>query len=351
MIQPLSRDEVWAVVAGKGCARRIPVLLHQWTYPGAFGERQAEVQSILDRFPQDAQVMAYRAPDLYEAPPDDPEYRWMDCDKPVESGGDHGIDEQAAIRDWNQLDGVLAHFPKPDYPGLFPNRPSPDGRYRIAHWWYGLFERHWSLRGMTNTLMDFYTNPDEVHRLYRAYTDFFLRFTERAREELKADAIYWTDDLGTQNDLFFSPEVFDTFYRPYYTEIIEKAHSLGMQAWLHTCGNIGKILPRFIEMGLDVIHPIQKYAMDEVSVAREFGGRISFWAGFDVQRIIPYGTPDDVRREVRHLMDAYGRPDGRFLLTAGNGITPDTPIESLRALYEEAYSYGRTKARSLCGEG
>ena len=93
-------------------------------------------------------------------------------------------------------------------------------------------------------------------------------------------------------------------------------------------------------MHLDVIHPIQKYAMDETKVVRAFGGQISFWSGFDVQRIIPYGTPEDVRREVRHLMDTYARPDGRFLLTAGNGITPDTPIANLAALYEEAYAYG-----------
>ncbi len=346
---PLTREEVRSVVAGRGCASRVPVLLHQWTYPGAFGEREAEVQAICDRFPQDALIISYQAPDIYYAPADDPEYRWMDCDKPADTGTGHGIDEQVALRDWSQLDGVLAHFPNPDYPGLFQARPAPDGRYRIAHWWYGLFERHWSLRGMTNALMDFYTNPEEVHRLYRAYTDFFLRFTERAQEELQADAIYWTDDLGTQNDLFFSPEIFDTFFRPYYAELIAKAHRLGMQAWMHSCGNILKILPRFVDMGLDVIHPIQKYAMDEVSVARMFGDKIAVWAGFDVQRIIPYGTSEDVRREVRHLMDTYARPEGRFLLTAGNGITPDTPVESLRALFEEAYSYGRIKACAIGG--
>ncbi len=344
-IDPLTRDEVFAVVAGRGCARRVPVLLHQWTYPAAFGEREAEVQAILDRFPQDAQIIPYRGPDIFEGPADDPEYRWMDCDRPADLDAGRGIDDQAAIRDWNQLDGVLSHFPNPDYPGLFPAVPEPDGRYRIAHWWFGLFERHWSLRGMTNALMDFYTNADEVHRLYRAYTDFFLRFIERAREELQADAIYWTDDLGTQNDLFFAPEIFETFFRPYYTELICKAHGFGMQTWLHSCGNIGKILPGLVDMGLDVIHPIQKYAMDEVEVARHFGNRISIWAGFDVQQTIPYGTPEDVRREVRHLIDTYARADGRFLLTAGNGITADTPLESLRALYEEAYEYGQTKMR------
>lgn len=343
-ILPLTRDDVRSVVEGRGSASRIPVLLHQWTYPQAFGERAAQVQAICDSFPQDAQIIAYQPPDIYVGPADDSEYRWVDYDKPAAADARHGLDEQAAIDDWSRLDGIIAHFPNPDYPGLFTSHPAPDGRYRIAHWWYGLFERHWSLRGMTNAMMDFYTNPDEVHRLYRAYTDFFLRFIERAQQELQADAIYWTDDLGTQSDVFFSPEIFDTFYRPYYSELIEKAHSLGMHAWLHTCGNVAKLLPRFIEMKLDVIHPIQKYAMDEVAVAREFGGKIAVWAGFDVQRIIPYGTAEDVRREVRHLMDTYARPDGRFLLTAGNGITPDTPLDSLRALYEEAYRYGGMKA-------
>jgi uroporphyrinogen decarboxylase len=346
-ILPLTREEVRAVVEGRGCASRVPVLLHQWTYPAVFNERAGQVQALLDRFPQDAQFINYLPPDIHVGLADDPEYRWVNYDRPANTAAAQGLDEQSAIQDWLQLDGILANFPDPDYPGLFPCNPPPDGRYRIAHWWYGLFERHWSLRGMTNAMMDFYTNPDEVHRLYRAYTNFFLRFTERARDELQADAIYWTDDLGTQNDTFFSPEIFDTFFRPYYSELIAKAHSLDMHAWLHSCGNIEKLLPRFIEMGLDVIHPIQKYAMDETAVIHAYGGKIAFWAGFDVQRIIPYGTPDEVRREVRHLMDTYARPDGRFLLTAGNGITPDTPLESLCALFEESHAYGKTKGRTV----
>ena len=339
-IIPLTRAEVQAVVAGRGGAPRVPVLLHQWTYPGAFGAQAAQVQAILDRFPQDAQVIAFRAPEIYVGRPDDPEYRWVNFDQPAASGRGPGLDEQVAIADWAQLDGIIEQFPNPDYPGLFPDQPADDGRYRIMHWCFGLFERHWLLRGMTNALMDYYTDPAAVHRFYRAYTDFHLRVIERAKVELQADAIYWTDDLGTQTGTFFSPAIFETFFRPYYRELIAKAHALGMQVWLHTCGNVARFLPGLIEMGLDVIHPIQKYAMNESQIAREFGGQIAFWAGFDVQRIIPYGTPAEVRREVRHLMDTYARAEGRFLLTAGNGITPDTPIASLAALYEEAYTYG-----------
>ena len=89
-----------------------------------------------------------------------------------------------------------------------------------------------------------------------------------------------------------------------------------------------------------MLHPIQKYTMDEREVAQKYGKDLCIWAGFDVQRIIPYGTPEDVRREVRFLLDTYARPEGRLILAAGNNMTPDTPMESLEALLDEALRYG-----------
>lgn len=346
--QPLSRDEMKRVIAGQGCASRVPVLLHSWTYPGAFQDAAVRdaVQALLDTYPCDAQLIPWCNINIYDAPADDPHFRWMPVDAMRTTGGG-ALDAQCPLADWTELDAMLADFPDPNYPDLFPHASAPDGRYRIAHWWYTYFERHWSLRGMTNALMDYYTDPDEVHRLFRALTDFYLRMIERAKVEEQADAIYSTDDLGTQTSIFFSPDIFDEFYAPYYKQLIDRAHALDMHYWLHTCGNVTALLPRFIDLGLDVIHPIQKHAMNEVDITREFGGRITVWAGFDVQQTIPYGSPDDVRREVRHLMNTYARPDGRFLLTAGNGITGDTPLESLRALFEEAYAYGAEVVRRM----
>jgi len=342
--EPLSRDEVARVVEGRGCASRIPILLHQWISPEAFDDPVTRnwVTELLDRFPQDAIVIPWKDIDPYIAPEDDPEYRWMNTDAPPSHDENGAIDARAPLSDWQQLDGVIAAFPSADYPSLFPNIPPDDGRYRIAQWWWTLFERHWSLRGMSNALMDYYTNPDEVQRLFTVLTDFYCHVIERARHETKADAIYVTDDFGTQSGPFFSPEIFDTFFAPYYRCLIDTAHANGMHFWLHSCGDISLLLPKFIELGLDVLHPIQKYCMDEKKVASEYGGRLTFWAGFDVQQTIPFGTPEDVRREVRHLFDTYYRPDGRFLFTLGNGITGDTPLESLEALFEEAFSYGAT---------
>ena len=114
-----------------------------------------------------------------------------------------------------------------------------------------------------------------------------------------------------------------------------------MHFWLHTCGNVEQFIPRLIELGVDVLHPIQKYTMDEKHIAETYGDKITIWAGFDVQRTIPYGTAEDVRKEARFLIDTYDRADGRFMLTLGNGATPDTPVESLEALFDTALNYRR----------
>ena len=336
---PLTRQEIHDVIHGIKKASRVPVILHFWTHPDAFEpKRQQAARDIMSRYPEDVQIIEALIPKVFEGREDDPEYRWVNYNKEFEPNV--GLDERIAIDDWSKLDAVLADFPNADYAGMFPRSPAGDGRYRLIHWWYCLFERHWELRGMTNALTDYYDHSEEVHRLFRAITDFYLRMIERAHSELGVDGIFTSDDLGTQHSQFFSKAVFDEFFKPYYMEISEKIHSLNMDFWLHACGCIDKFLPSFIhDIKLDVIHPIQKYTMDEKEIARRFGDEICIWAGFDVQRIIPYGTPEEVRQEVRYLYDTYKNKNGRFMFTAGNGVNGDCPLESLAALYDEAYSY------------
>jgi hypothetical protein len=334
---PLSRNEVRSVIAGEGAASRIPCLLHFWTRPERFGPRAAEVQAILDRHPQDAQVLLLRMPGLGQGPAEDPSYRWTPFEAPAESGP-VGIDSRVAITDWNQLDEVLSGFPDARSPALVPALDAADGRYRLAGWLSCLFERHWSLRGMSDALVDFTTDPACVHRLYRALTDFYLLVIERARLELGADGILTSDDLGTQEALFFRPEMFDEFFAPYYRELIVRTHELGMQFWLHSCGNIGPLLPALLDLGLDVIHPVQRFAVDERLAAARCAGRICVWAGIDVQRILPFGTPEEVRAEVRRVVRHWQRPEGRLMLTAGNMLHEDCPSGNIAALFDECCS-------------
>lgn len=340
---PLSREEVKNVIDGCSAAKRVPMMYHFWTSPVTYGKDAKKAAELLELYPNDILSVGIRTPEIFDAPKDDPEYRWVNYDD-TNSNDNTALDARIAISDWDRLDSILANFPNPNYPGLFPYHPEEDGRYRLGCWWYCFFERHWSLRGMTNALMDFYTDSESVHRLYRALTDFYLVMLERASKELHLDGIFTSDDIGTQNGPFFSPEIFREFFKPYYKEVIQKAHSLGMHFWLHTCGNVELFLEDFIEIGLDVIHPIQKYTMDEKRIAEKYGKDICLWAGFDVQQVIPWGTPEEVRQEVRFMLDTYYRTDGRLMMTAGNGIKGDCKVESLEALLDETYYYGLKKA-------
>ncbi|MDR2302987.1 MAG: hypothetical protein LBE10_00165 [Treponema sp.] len=344
--RPLGREELKKVIEGKGAARRIPMAVHEWINPDIFGDRTPQYRGVLDQYPSDIVKIYLNIPQVFDAPADDPSYRWLNFDNPFPPGT--ALDAASALDDWAKLDGVLADFPSPGYPGLIVTNPPEDtGAYRVGLWWYWLFERLWSLRGMENALCDFYENEKEVHRLFRALTDFYKVVAARGRKELGLDAIWTSDDIGMQTSPFFSIDIFREFFKPYYKELIEHTHSLGMHFWLHACGNIKPFIPELLEIGLDVLHPIQKYTMDEKEIAAEFGGDICIWAGMDVQRTIPYGSPEDVRREVRFIFDTYYRESGRLILAAGNNMTVDTPLESLRALLDEALRYGTR----LCSKG
>jgi uroporphyrinogen-III decarboxylase len=171
-------------------------------------------------------------------------------------------------------------------------------------------------------------------------TDFYLTVIDRAAGELHADGVFTNDDLGAQTTPLFGPDLFSEFLLPYYRELFTRAHEQGMHFWLHSCGCIQPFLQGFIEAGLDVIHPIQKYAMNQEKVRDTIVDKICIWTGLDVQRVIPCGSPDEVRREVRYLMDTWYRPTGRLLFASGNMINRDCPLENLYALYDEAYRYG-----------
>lgn len=340
--QPLLRAELRSVIDGKGAARRVPMLFDLWVHPWTFGEQEAEVRAIMAAYPMDACIIPIRMPGTLKAPDDDPGYRFMHKD--VEPDSKRGHDAQVLLADMEEVDALIADFPNADYQNMYPEIPPEDGRYRLACWFYCLFERHWSLRGVENALTDFYEYPEETHRLYNALTEFYIRLLERAHDECGADGIFTSDDLGTQTGPFFSPEIFQEFFLPYYTRIANRAHELGMHFWMHCCGDVSLFLDMYVQTGIDVLHPIQKYAMDEKAALKKLDGRMCIWSGFDVQRIIPFGTPGEVRREVRFLIDTYYQDKGLLMLTAGNGVNQDCPLPSLRALYDEALTYGTWKA-------
>lgn len=338
----LKRDEMKQIIEGKSRGSRVPMMYSFWCNPAIFGEQEQQARELMNNYPYDVTVVELNFPDVFKAPDGDSSYRWINREA-KRVNGSVGLDAVVAIEEWDELDDILANFPNPNYIGLIPSCPPDDGKYRLGNWWFCYFERLWSLRGMENALTDFYLYPDEVHRLFDHLTDFYCTAMERAKSELNVDGVFTSDDIGTQTSPFFSNDIFEEFFKPYYKRLFDKAHSLGIHFWLHSCGNIESFIPHFIEIGLDVLHPIQKHTMSEIDIAKKYGDKICIWAGFDVQQTIPYGTAEDVRKEVRYLIDTYANKNGRFILTLGNGATSDTPISSLQALLEETYNYGTQK--------
>ena len=347
MRPPLPRAEVIKAIERRKPSR-VPMMIHLWNGydpATAIGQRVREIQ---DSYPDDFFRIWPRMPEYWDdrSKPDHvPGYSWMNAPPPPDTGVARGHDANVAIRDWSQLDGILKEWPDPGIPQLFAGAKEQiaqhaAGRYTGIHWWFCFYERLWSLRGMENILCDFFENPRQVHRLLDAMTEFYAGVIRRAGKELGVDFVLTSDDIGMQTGPMFSPAIFREFFKDRYAKLIRVAHEQNMHFWLHACGNIAPFIDDFVEIGLDVIHPIQKYTMDEREIAARFGGRISFWAGMDVQQILPRGTPEDVRREVRFMIDTYDRPDGGCMITAGNGIGADVPMDNLLAFYDETYSYG-----------
>jgi uroporphyrinogen-III decarboxylase len=343
MREPLSRQEVIKAIEHKGPSR-VPMILHHYAPPEAYAGREDAVKELLGQYPTDVAFYIQQMPSVWDEPGAPAGYSWMRRPAPPAPAHSVGLDAEIAITDWAQLDEILASGPNPQTIKAFPKCAQDpferQGRYAGIHWWNCLYEKAWSLRGMENLLMDFYINPRQVHQLLEAITDFSCRIIRRAAKELDVDCVWVTDDIGTQAGPMFGLNIFREFFKPCYAAMIKAAHDNDMHFWLHSCGNIELFIEDFIEIGLDVLHPIQKYTMDESKIARSFGGRMCFWAGMDMQRILPRGTPQDVRREVRFMIDTYDRADGGCMMALGNVVTPDVPFDNLKALFDESYNYG-----------
>ena len=151
-------------------------------------------------------------------------------------------------------------------------------------------------------MMNMMLRPD----LVEAVTDKVCSFYHEANERFFAlagdeiDGYFFGNDFGTQLDLICGPREFDRFILPWFRRFTEQAHAYGYQAILHSCGAIHKVIDRLIEAGVDCLHPLQARAagMDAETLARDFGGRITFMGGIDTQELLVHGTPDDVRADV-----------------------------------------------------
>lgn len=210
-------------------------------------------------------------------------------------------------------------------------------RYCILFFAGGTFETSWYMRGMSRFLMDLVEAPEIAEAICRRVTDFFTRRAMKAIEQSqgKIDMIFSNGDIGTQRGMMLSPALWREHIKPYTAEYITPFKKMGLMTMYHSCGSIVPVIDDFIEMGLDVLDPIQPGAvgMDPDSLRTGFGRRITFHGGVDEQHLLPHGSPEEVRREVARAMGILGT-DGGYIVCPAHNIQADTPPENILALYD-----------------
>ena len=259
------------------------------------------------------------------------------------AGGVGATPVACPLADWNQLDEYLAtRLPNTSAHGRFDTarallEPHRTSRYCVGLVHLALFERLHSLRGMERVFLDLSEHETEVRRLLDALVAYLLEVI-RVWGAMGADAVFVTDDWGSQTALMISPTMWRALFKSYYREVVAEAHKLGMDFILHSCGNVTAIVEDLIEIGVDVLDPIQPGAMDAEEIGRRFGGRIAFAGAVDVQQLLVNGTPAQVRGEIRRIIETLGAPFGNALLIGpANVLTPDVPLANLRAMFEACH--------------
>lgn len=201
------------------------------------------------------------------------------------------------------------------------------------------------LRGEEQAMMDLALNPEIVSYCLEKLFDFSYKHTTRIYEALPAGAnptfTYVAEDLGSQKNLMYSPRHIKKYLFPGMKKMIDLAHSAGARAFHHDDGNITKILPDLIELGIDILNPIQWRAdgMDRKSLKRLYGDKIIFHGAVDNQFTLPFGTPEDVRQEVLDNLAILGE-NGGYIIAPCHNIQPNTPTANIVALYETGYNNG-----------
>lgn len=211
-------------------------------------------------------------------------------------------------------------------------------RYVQAAVWFTLFERLWMLRGFENLLMDPYMDERSFCMLRDRIVEHNLAIIDQWLKR-GADGIFFSDDWGSQKGLLIHPDVWRKFYKPSYQRMFDRVRSGGAHVWMHMCGNVVAILPDLIDIGLNVLNPVQPQAMDVQHLSREFGGRLCFYGGVDVQGLLIHGSPEQVKMEVRRLVELFGRFDGGYIGGTSHSIMPETPLDNIIALYEAFLEY------------
>jgi len=202
-----------------------------------------------------------------------------------------------------------------------------------------IWETAWYMRGMENLMCDMVTEDDMATVLLDRVTDTAVMRAE-AFAEAGADAIFLGDDVGMQHSIMMSETLYDEWLKPRLKRVIDaaRAYNPDIVIFYHSCGRVTELIPYFIDAGIDVLNPVQPECMDFLEIHDKYGDRLSFHGTIGTQSVMPFGTPDDVRREVFKNLDIAGRKGGLYVCPT-HMLEPEVPLENLLAYIQACKDY------------
>lgn len=198
----------------------------------------------------------------------------------------------------------------------------------------GLFERSWAIRGYENFLCDLMTEPEFCEEML----DHILRYKLQEAAyyvDIGVDAVRIGDDWGLQNSLQMRPTIWRRFFKPRYEKLYAFYRSHNMPVVQHSCGAVLDIVPDLMEIGLDVLHPIQPLSIDIRALYRVADDRLTLWGGVDTQQLLPFGTEDEVYKSAKETSALLGR-NHRYIFAPAQEIMSDVPVVNVLALTRAA---------------
>lgn len=206
-----------------------------------------------------------------------------------------------------------------------------------------VFQHASYLVGLDVQLVDMLMRPKRsdylFDRLFNFYFEYYSRMFEVAGHMIDVFAI--ADDFGTQNSLLIRPELFDQYFSKRIKKLADLAHKHDIFFLLHSCGNVEPLIPKFIELGVDILDPIQPESMDPIRIKKEYGSEICLRGGISSQQVLAHGSTEDVEEEVKRKLDGL-MPGGGYIFSPGHPVLQvDIPVENIVTMYKTAYHYGK----------
>lgn len=229
-----------------------------------------------------------------------------------------------------------------DY-SVIPEQIKAAKGYAIEGGYISLSYFYSEIRGVEQMLTDLLAEPEIARYIISRLQDFLFEHVKRILEagDGKIDICQVTDDFGSQGSLLMSPEMIEEFFGEQYRKNIQMVKSYGAAVFHHDDGAMSALVPWLAEQGIEMLNPLQWHlpGWDLKALKRDFGGQICFHGGVDNQYVLPFGTQEEVRREVRDCMDALFSDGTGYILAPCHNVQSNTSVENVLAMYDEARRY------------